>query len=101
MRTSKLSAAEIAEMDENKRRQQRDAGLILMGTRDSGVAQLENGVKVKWHTSNQPITTFADDSGIIYEVKAATLPPGKFGLEIDNKLHVFDAEDLMKYLRWA
>lgn len=86
MRNTRLKPQEIAERDEMNRTERRKSGFDLMPIRDRGWAVLSNGVRVRWHTDK------FDDYGI-----RSTVPDGTF--EIDGKL--YNAEELMKFLRWA
>ncbi len=93
MLESKTSAQEITEIEEAKQKETRNTGFALMGTRDSGVARLSNGVVVKWHSKNTPWRQATDEISF----RDNTVPPGTF--LIDGKL--YDAEELRKTLRWA
>lgn len=86
MRKTKLSAEEIAELDENTQRETRKSGFSLMSVRDQGTTVLSNGSRVYWHIAKPQ-----------YYSHHRSVPDGT--LEIDGKL--FDAEELRKYLRWA
>lgn len=101
MRKSKLSAAEIAEMDETKQseadqRKLRNTGYALMSVRDRGYKKLSNGVTAIWHTKTPPTST---QNG--WEVTQGTIPDGTFGIKTNDEIILFDAEELSKYLRWA
>lgn len=89
MRTSRLSAQEIAELDEANKKETRKQGFALMPIRDRGHARLSSGADVRWHTDKW--TTQGNF------MLRSTVPSGMF--EIDGKL--YDAEELRKYLRWA
>lgn len=91
---SKYSAQQITEMEEAKQKETRATGFALMNTRDGGVAKLDNGVVVRWHTDR--FQEFDDYRYGTIEVHD-TVPPGTF--EIDGKL--YDAENLRHWLRWA
>jgi hypothetical protein len=96
MKTSKLSAQEIAELDEMNQQQARNKGLALMPVRDRGKATLSNGVVVRWRGVKQPYQTF-ELNGQIWEISDQQVPEGIF---IINGVS-FEAEELRKYLRWA
>ena len=97
MRKSTLSEQEIAEFDEFQKKEARNAGLALVPVRDRGVAKLSNGVTVYWH---HPKREHEEVNGIT-TYSTPRVADGKFGIEVDGKLVVFNAEELMKHLRWA
>lgn len=87
MRKSRLSAEESNQLDEINRQETRKTGFSLMEIRDRGHATLSNGSVLHWHV-NRPLK----------EGEARqTVPDGD--LLIDGK--PFDAEELMKVIRWA
>lgn len=100
MRHTTLTAEQIAELDEMnqstfQQRRQRDAGLKLMGTRDSGTARLRNlaggEVRLYWH-----VNTEADD----WEPRRH-VPDGTFIIENQDATIALNAEELRRFLRWA
>lgn len=93
MKKTTLSAQEIAELDEINQRVARDAGLKLMPVRDRGYARMSNGTIALWH--GKP---WVNEVGV---VNGQDVPPGTFGIRIEGKNYLFDAEELRKYLRWA
>lgn len=95
MRKSTLSAQEIAELDEMKRKQTRQSGLSLMPIRDRGQAPLKNyaGGKVTayWNTHRE-----LQDGEARREV-----PDGMFLIDANGTTLAFNAEELKGLLRWA
>lgn len=87
MRKSSLSAQESNELDEINRQETRKTGFTLMEIRDRGWARLSNGSLLQWHTDRPPRE---------YEARQSIR---NGDILIDGK--PFNAEDLMKYLRWA
>lgn len=96
MRKSTLSEQEIAEFDDFQKKETRKGGLNLMPVRDRGSAVMSNGSRVRWHTSNPPKQSFEID-GKEAVVTSGTIPDGMF--EINGV--IFNAEELMRHLRWA
>lgn len=94
-RKSKLSAQEIAELDETKTREVRNLGLKMMPIRDIGSAQLSNGKVVRWHGKPTPIDYETPHGAMT--ITEGHVPSGTF--EVDGTL--YNAEELRKYLRWA
>lgn len=95
---SKYSAQQITEMEEAKQKETRNTGFALMGTRDSGVAKLDNGVVVRWPTGRTKWRVQGHTSGgQEVEVGEHSLPAGTF--MINGVL--YDADELRKWLRWA
>lgn len=97
MRKSTLSEQEIAELDEFQKKETRAAGLALMPVRDRGVAKLSNGVTVYW---NHPKREHEPVNGVT-TYSTPRVADGQFGISVDGKLIVFNAEELMRHLRWA
>lgn len=97
MRQSTYSQAEVADLDEFKRKETRKGGLDLIPVRDRGVARLSNGTTVYWHHPKRETETVNGVSMVINP----KVPDNHFGIEIDGKLVIFNAEELMKHLRWA
>lgn len=100
MRKTTLSAQEIAEMDETKRKQTRNKGLKLMPVRDRGKATLSNGITVRWHGVPTP-HIIGEAGGQRIEATDRHIPDGMFGIVIKGETILFNAEELSKYLRWA
>ena len=96
MRKSTLSEQEIAEFDDFQKKETRKGGLDLMPVRDRGAAKLSNGASVRWHTNNPPKQVL-DLDGKEMIITSGTVPDGTF--EVNGVL--FNAEELMKHLRWA
>ena len=97
MRKSTLSKEEVAAFDDFQKKETRAAGLALIPVRDRGVAKLSNGATVYWHHPKR-------EHEPVYGVTTYSTPrvaDGQFGVEVDGKLVVFNAEELMKHLRWA
>lgn len=97
MRKSNLSSQEIAELDELKAEERRASGLALGQVRDRGWARLRNNALVFWHHPK----TLGTEVNSIKIYNSAEVPPGCFGIMIDGKKVIFDAEELRKFLRWA
>jgi len=101
MRNTTLSAKDVAEMDEMNKSTLRKTGFKLMSVRDQGSEKLSNGATVLWHTKTPPMQTISRDDGPDIEVYSSTIPEGFFGIEVEGKTILFNAEELRKYLRWA
>lgn len=98
-RKSKLSAQEIAEIDETNRIQTRKTGFGLMSARDRGWDRVKSmsghSSHVLWH-SNRPLQD--------YEARR-DVPEGMFLLDvvIEGKTHTlaYDVDEFRKAIRWA
>ena len=97
-RNTTLSAQEITEMDEMKQKDTRNKGLKLMPVRDRGWMRLSNGAIVYWHHPARETEQTADGISFIIKPK---VPDNHFGIEVEGKLTIFDAEELRRYLRWS
>jgi len=97
MRQTNLSAAEIADMDDSKRREDRNRGLKAIPIRDRGYQKLSNGVGFYWHHPKRE----SEEVNGITTIATPKVPDNHFGVEIDGKMTVFDAEEFRKWLRWA
>lgn len=97
MRKSTLSEQEIAEFDEFQKQQTRASGVALIPVRDRGQATLSNGVTVLWH---HPKRSHEEVDGVTTYSKPQ-VPDNHFGIIVDGKKIVFNAEELMRHLRWA
>jgi hypothetical protein len=98
MRHQKTSAEEIlkAEKAVDDRRRSRSNGFEKMSERDAGHAKLHNynggEVRMLWH-----IPKDRREDGLVY----SGIPDGMFGLELNDQLLVFDAEEFRRQLRWV
>lgn len=102
MRQSTLSAAEIADRDESNKKETRKSGFSLMSVRDRGFNTLSNGVTVCWnHPKYEGDVSVTDDGLEVSTVYKSKVPNGKFGMQIGRQFIEFDAEELMRHLRWA
>lgn len=94
-RQSKLSAQEVAELDETKQRETRNSGLSLMDIRDRGYAYIRDysggSVTMHWNV-HRPLK-----NGEARRV----IPDGKVLFTKGDTEIVFDVEELNKSLRWA
>lgn len=93
-RKSKLTVVEIeeAEQTEDNRRQGRKLGFSLMDLRDQGYGRMSNGVVIEW-----PIPKERRKDGVPYR----DIPKGKFILHVGREQVLCDADEFMKFLRWA
>jgi len=94
MRKSKLTAEEIeaAELAADNRKKSRRDGFSLMAVRDRGIAELSNGIVVRWPHK----TKWSDEINGI-STRETSIPEGTF--MIDNKL--YDVDELQRFLRWV
>lgn len=97
MRKTTYSEQEVAELDQFNKAQTRKGGVALIPVRDRGVAKLSNDVVVYW---NHPARETEEVNGVSMVIKPR-VPDNHFGIEVDGKMIVFNAEELMRYLRWA
>ena len=100
MRKSKHSVQEVAEMDEMKATDIRKGGLGLISVRDRGWARLDNGVVLRWH-SNRPASSETEIDGHVVEIKNSNVPSGTLVMTTEHGDISFNAEELMRLIRWA
>ncbi len=101
VRKSSYTETEVAELDAFNKNQTHSAGVKLGSVRDRGHAVMRNGVQVYWSHpkyEHEPIKI----DGVEYMTSSSSqVASGDFGMVIDGKMVVFNAEELRRYLRWA